>query len=60
MTEGLYFTHDLEWLGIDLLKAVSELTVTMDRSQQKHAYLAGAALEAMQHQVMVVQDARHS
>ena len=60
MTEALYSTYDLEWLGINILDAAPDLIVTPDRSQMIHAYIAGTAMEAMDHQVDVIQEARRS
>ena len=60
MAEGLYSTYDLEWLGINILDAAPDLIVTPDRSQMIHAYIAGTAMEAMDHQVDVIQEARRS
>ena len=54
MADGLYSTYDLEWLGINILDAAPDLTVTQERSQMIHAYLTGTANEVMEHQVALV------
>ena len=51
------YTYDLEWLGINLLDAALDLTVTHKRNQMIHAYLAGTAVE---HQVILVQESRQT
>jgi hypothetical protein len=53
MADGL-----LEWRGINILDAAPDLTVTQERSKLIHAYLAGTATEAMEHQMALVQDSR--
>ena len=60
MTDGLYSTYDLEWLGINNLEAAPDLLVTQDRSRMIHDYIAGTAMEVMSHQVDIVQEARRS
>ena len=54
------YTYDLEWLGINLLDEAPVLTVTQERSDMIHAYLAGTAMEAMEHQVILVQESRQT
>ena len=49
MADGLYSTYDLEWLGINILDAAPDLTVTQERSNMIHAYLAGTATEVIEH-----------
>ena len=51
MADGLYSTYDLKWLGINILNAAPDLTVTQERSSMIHAYLAGTANEVMEHQM---------
>ena len=59
MADGLYSTYDLEWLGINILDAAPDLTVTQERSKIIHAYLAGTANEVMmEHQMALVQESR--
>ena len=58
MADGLYSTYDLEWLGINILDAAPDLTVTQERSQMIHAYLAGTANEIMENQTELVQEPR--
>ena len=61
MADGLYSTYDLEWLGINILKAApDDLLVTPDRSRMIHDYIEGTAMEVMVYQVDVVQEARRS
>jgi hypothetical protein len=61
MAEGLYSTYDLKWLGINILDAAPDLIVAPDMSQMIHACIAGTAImEAMYHQVDVIQEARRS
>jgi hypothetical protein len=60
MAEGLYSTYNLEWLGINILDADPDLIVTPDRGQMIHAYIAGTAMETMDHQVDVIQETRRS
>jgi hypothetical protein len=60
MADGLYSTYDLEWLGINILDEAPDLTVTQERSKLLHAYLAGTATEAMEHQMALVQDSRQA
>ena len=50
-------TCDLEWLGINILDAAPDLTVTQERSQMIHAYLTGTAME---HQVTLGQESRQT
>jgi hypothetical protein len=54
------YTNYLEWLGINILDETPDLTVTHERSQMIHAYLAGTAMEAMEHQVILVQESRQT
>ena len=56
MADGLYSTYDLEWLGINILDAAPDLTVTQERSNMRHAYLAGTTNEVMEHQMALVQE----
>ena len=49
-------TYDLEWLGTNILDEAPDLTVTHEQSQMIHAYLAGTAMKAMEHQVTLVQE----
>jgi hypothetical protein len=56
MAYGLYSTNDLEWLGINILDAALDLTVTQERSEMIHSYLAGTANEVMDHQMALVQE----
>ena len=58
MADELYSTYDLEWLGINILDAAPDLTVTQERSQMIHAYLAGTANEIMENQTELVQEPR--
>jgi hypothetical protein len=51
-------TCDLEWLGINILDAAPDLTITHERSQMIHAYLAGTAMEAREHQVSQGQESK--
>ena len=51
-----YHTYVLEWLGINILDAAPDLTVTHERSQMIHAYLTGTAMDAMEHQVTLEQE----
>jgi hypothetical protein len=51
MANRMYSTYDLEWLGINILDAASDLAVTQRRSKMIHAYLAGTATEIMEHQM---------
>ena len=37
ITDELYSTYDLEWLGINILDAAPDLTVTQERSKMVHA-----------------------
>ena len=60
MADGLYSTYDLEWLGIKILDADPDLTVTHERSQMIHAYLAGTAMEALKPQVTQGQESRQT
>jgi hypothetical protein len=60
MADGLYSTYDLEWLGSNILDAAPNLTVTQERSEMIHAYLAGTANEVMEHQIAIVQESRHA
>ena len=61
MADGLYdSTYDLEWLGINILDAAPDLTVTQERSKMIHAYLAGTANEVMEHQKALVQESRQT
>ena len=60
MADGLYSTYDLEWLGINILDAAPDLTVTQERSQMIHAYLAGTANVVMEHQMALVQESRQA
>jgi hypothetical protein len=60
MADGLYSTYDLEWLGIRILDAAPDLTVTHERSQMIHAYLAGTAMEARKQQVTQEQESRQT
>ena len=60
MADGLYSIYDLEWLDINILDAAPDLTVTHERSQMMHAYLAGTAMEAMEHQVTLGQESRQT
>jgi mannose-6-phosphate isomerase class I len=53
-------TCDLEWLGINILDAAPDLTVTHERSQMIHAYLAGTAIETREHQVTQGQEYRQT
>ena len=53
-------TCDLQWLGINILDAAPDLTVTHERSQMIHAYFAGTAIEAMEHQVTQGQESRQT
>ena len=53
-------TCDLEWLGINIVDAAPDLTVTHERSQMINAYLAGTAMEDMEHQVRLVQESRQT
>ena len=55
MADGLYSTYDLEWLGINILDAALDLTVTQERSNIILAYIAGTANELMKHQMAMVQ-----
>jgi hypothetical protein len=55
-----FHTCDLEWLGINILDAASDLTVTHERSKMIRAYLAGTAMEAMEHQVTLEQESRQT
>jgi hypothetical protein len=55
-----YHTYELEWLGINILDAAPDLTVTHVRSQMIHAYLAGTAMDAMEHQVTLGQESRQT
>jgi len=41
MSDGLYSTYDLEWLGINILDAAPDLTVTQERSKMIHAHFTG-------------------
>jgi hypothetical protein len=60
MSDGLYSICDLEWLGINIVDATPDLTVTHEQSQMIHAYLAGTAMEAMEHQVTLEQESRQT
>ena len=60
MADGLYSTYDLECLGINILDAAPDLTVTQERSQMIHAYLAGTANEVMEHQMALIQESRQA
>jgi hypothetical protein len=60
MADGLYSTYDLEWLGINILDAAPDLTVTQERGEMIHAYLAGTAHEVMEHQMALVQESRQT
>ena len=53
-------TYELECLGINILDAAPDLTVTHERSQMIHAYLAGTAMEAREHQVTQEQESRQT
>ena len=55
-----YHTYELEWLGINILDVTPALTVTHVRSQMLHAYLAGTAMDAMEHQVTLEQESRQT
>ena len=54
------YIYDLEWLGINLLDEAPDLTVTQERSHMIHAYLAGTAMEAMEHPAILVQESRQT
>ena len=54
------YTYDLEWLGINLLDEAPDLTVTQERRHMIHAYLAGTAMEAMEHPAILVQESRQT
>ena len=56
MVDGLYSTYELEWLVINILDAAPDLTITQERSQMIHAYLAGTANEVIKHQMALVQE----
>jgi hypothetical protein len=60
MADELYSTYDLEWLGINILDAALDLTVTQEQSKLIHVYLAGTATESMEHQMALVQDSRQA
>ena len=60
MADGLHSTYDLEWLGINILDAAPDLTVTKERSNMNHAYIAGTANEVMEHQMALVQESRQA
>ena len=60
MADGLYSTYDLEWLGINILGAAPDLTVTQERSNMIHAYIAGTANEVMEHQMALVRESRQA
>ena len=49
--------RDLEWIGINILDAAPDLTVTQERSQMIHAYLTGTAME---HQVTLGHESRQT
>ena len=51
---------DLELLGINLLDEAPDMTVTHERSQMIHAYLAGTAMEARKQQVTQGQESRQT
>ena len=53
-------TYELECLGINILDAAPDMTVTHERSQMIHAYLAGTAIEAREHQVTQGQESRQT
>jgi hypothetical protein len=53
-------TYELELLGINILDAAPDLTVKHERSQMIHAYLAGTAMEAREHQVTQGQESRQT
>ena len=53
-------TYELELLGINLLDAAPDMTVTHERSQMIHAYLAGTAMESREHQVTQGQESRQT
>ena len=55
-----YHTYELEWLGINILDAAPDLTVTHERSQMIHAHLAGIAMDAMEHQMTLEQESRQT
>ena len=50
-------SRDLEWIGINILDAAPDLTVTQERSQMIHACLTGTAME---HQVTLEQESRQT
>ena len=60
MADGLYSTYDLEWLGINILDAAPDLTVTQTRGKMIHAYIAGTANEVMENQMALVQESRQA
>jgi hypothetical protein len=60
MADWLYSTYDLEWLGINILDAASDLTVTQERGKMVHSYLAGTATQIMEHQMALVQESRQA
>jgi hypothetical protein len=60
MADKLLSTYDLEWLSINILDAAPDLTVTHERSQMIHAYLAGSAMESREHQVTQGQESRQT
>jgi hypothetical protein len=60
MAEGMYSTYDLEWIEINILDAAPDLIVIPDRSQMIHAYIPETAMETMDHQLDVIQEARRS
>jgi hypothetical protein len=60
MADRLYSTYDPEWLGVNILDAAPNLTVTQERSKVIQAYLAGTATEIMEHQVALVQHSRQA
>jgi hypothetical protein len=60
MADRIYSTYDLEWLGINILNAASDLEVTQERSKMIHAYLAGTAKKLMEHQMALIQKSRQA
>ena len=60
LRDGLYYIHDLEWLGSNLLSMAPEVTVSREHSKQIQAYIAGITMEAMVLRKDVVLESRRA
>ena len=44
LRDGMYYIHDLAWLGINLLSTAPEMTESREHSEQIQAYIAGITI----------------